>query len=178
MVSSGLTPGAENNQGAHRNRWAAVDQVVLVHRGERVVPALPRAAAFARRIGANSRLGVDVRTGVAVVAASDGGVDLSTAPCTRTVLDDGPAPGPPARHRTPGPRRRPPARCPTSPSATGWSGGRARPARTRGRSASALWAVKAGDQVGPVARALQAVPGSRSASETRSEGGVVHGDDV
>ncbi|GCE76200.1 NAD(P)/FAD-dependent oxidoreductase [Cellulomonas biazotea] len=147
-------------------------RVVLVHRGERVVPALhARSPRLARRCERElARLGVDVRTGVGAVAVDDDGVDLSdgTRVRTRTVLaTTGQRPV-----RIPGTEplaRDERGRLRTLPDLTVrdgvWAAGDAarvvHPRTLEPVPANALWAIKAGDQVGRnVALALQSRPGS------------------
>lgn len=147
-------------------------RVVLVQRGERVVPDLhahrPR---LARRCEDElARLGVDVRTGVEVLAVDAAGADLSdgTRVATRTVLaTTGQRPV-----RLPGTEplsRDERGRLRTLPDLTVrdgvWAAGDAarvvHPRTHRPVPANALWAIKAGDQVGRnVARALQGRPGA------------------
>lgn len=147
-------------------------RVVLVHRGDRVVPALharrPRLASEVER--QLVRLRVDVRTSVAVTAADDDGVDLSdgTRVRSRTVLaTTGQRPV-----RLPGTEplaRDERGRLRTLPDLTVrdgvWAAGdAARVVHPRSHEpvpANALWAIKAGDHVGRnVARALQGRPGT------------------
>ncbi|MFC4615919.1 NAD(P)/FAD-dependent oxidoreductase [Cellulomonas algicola] len=146
-------------------------RVVLVHRGDRVVPALhARRPRLARRVEHElDRLGVDVRTGVAVTSADDDGVTLSdgTRIRSRTVLaTTGQRPV-----RLPGTEplaRDDDGRLRTLPDLTVrdgvWAAGDAarvlHPRTHEPVPANALWAIKAGDQVGRnVARALQSRPG-------------------
>lgn len=170
VVGGGLA-GAELAGALADRSGGRPGRVVLVHRGERVVPALhARRPRLARHVERElDRLGVDVRTGVAVVAADDDGVDLSngTRVRTRTVLaTTGQRPV-----RLPGTEplaRDDDGRLRTLPDLTVrdgvWAAGdAARVLHPRTREpvpANALWAIKAGDQVGRnVARALQSRPG-------------------
>ncbi|AEE44350.1 NAD(P)/FAD-dependent oxidoreductase [Cellulomonas fimi] len=147
-------------------------RVVLVQRAERVVPDLhahrPR---LARRCEDElARLGVDVRTGVEVLAVDGTGADLSdgTRVTARTVLaTTGQRPV-----RLPGTEplsRDERGRLRTLPDLSVrdgvWAAGDAarvvHPRTHRPVPANALWAIKAGDQVGRnVARALQGRPGA------------------
>jgi NADH dehydrogenase len=147
---------------------ARTPDVVLVQAGDRLVPALqPRMAA---RCGAElARLGVDVRTGLRVVAADDASVTLSDGSVvgTRVVLaTTGQRPvALPGLETLPRDER---GRLVTTHdllvAPDVWSAGDAasvaHPRTGVPVTANALWAMKAGDQVGRnVARALAGRPG-------------------
>ncbi|MBO9554596.1 FAD-dependent oxidoreductase [Cellulomonas sp.] len=152
--------------------------VVLVHGGDRVVPALhdehPRLAA--RCAAELSRLAVDVRTGTRVVAADDDGVTLSdgsTIPAGTVLATTGQRPVPlpgleplarDARGRllTQRDLRVTPvgARPPSNVWAAGDAAAVQHPRTGLPVPANALWAIKAGDRVGRnVARTLRDRPG-------------------
>ncbi|WP_421735473.1 NAD(P)/FAD-dependent oxidoreductase [Cellulomonas sp.] len=150
---------------------ARVPQVVLVQSADRVVPALhdeqPRLAA--RCATELTRLGVDVRTGVRVVAAEDGSVTLSDGSVVRThtvlATTGQRAVALPGLERLP---RDDVGRLVTTRellvAPDVWSAGDAasvaHPRSGVPVTANALWAIKAGDQVGRnVARALAGRPG-------------------
>ncbi|MDC7122607.1 FAD-dependent oxidoreductase [Cellulomonas fimi] len=171
VVGGGLA-GAELAAALADRSGGRPGRVVLVHRGERVVPALhARRPRLARRVERElARLNVDVRTGVAVTSADDDGVTLSdgTRIRTRTVLaTTGQRPV-----RLPGTEplaRDDDGRLRTLPDLTVrdgvWAAGDAarvlHPRTHEPVPANALWAIKAGDQVGRnVARALQGRPGT------------------
>ncbi|WP_315094273.1 FAD-dependent oxidoreductase [uncultured Cellulomonas sp.] len=152
---------------------ARVPHVVLVQSADRVVPALhaeqPRLAA--RCATELARLGVDVRTGVRVVSARDGSVTLSDGSVlgTHVVLatTGQSAVVLPGLERLPRDER---GRLVTTRellvAPDVWSAGDAasvaHPRSGTPVTANALWAIKAGDQVGRnVARALTGRPGRR-----------------
>ncbi|MEZ0446271.1 NAD(P)/FAD-dependent oxidoreductase [Cellulomonas sp. ICMP 17802] len=152
---------------------ARTADVVLVQSGDRVVPALhdeqPRLAA--RCVAELARLGVDVRTGLRVVAADDTSVTLSDGSVvgTRVVLattGQRPValPGLETLPRDRGGRLVTTRELLVAPDV--WSAGDAasvaHPRTGVPVTANALWAIKAGDHVGRnVARALTGRPGRR-----------------
>jgi len=151
--------------------------VVLVHAGDRVVPTLhdeqPRLAA--RCVAELARLGVDVRTGTRVVAADEHGVTLSDGahvPAGTVLATTGQRPVPlpglellarDAKGRLLTQRDLRVTPVDASTATTVWAAGDAaavqHPRTGVPVPANALWAIKAGDQVGRnVAHTLRGRP--------------------